>query len=56
MTRLRNLARELTPPIVTRLVRAARRWQTHPEWAYIPEGWDYAQQHPEVRGLSGVDF
>ena len=51
MIRLRRLARELTPPIVPRLVRAVgRRRQTHPEWEYIPEGWDHAQHHPEVRG------
>lgn len=51
MIRLRRLARELTPPIVPRLVRAVgRRRHTHPEWEYIAEGWSYAQHHPEVRG------
>ncbi len=41
----------MTPPIVLRLVRGVRRRrQTTPEWEYIPEGWAYAQRHPEVRG------
>ncbi|WP_156120470.1 hypothetical protein [Neosynechococcus sphagnicola] len=47
----------MTPPLVWQLAR--RLWLNQPvqtpdssvpEWEYIPEGWDYLDQHPEVKG------
>lgn len=48
---MRKLIRGLTPPLLAKLVETLRvRWEARPEWEYIPEGWPYAQTHPEVKG------
>ena len=58
---MRGFAKAVLPPVV---VRAMRRLLSQsgapdessvvraglPEWQYIPEGWSYADTHPEVRG------
>ncbi len=45
------LLRELTPPLLWRgLVGLRSRFAARHEWEYIPEGWDYANVHPEVAG------
>lgn len=49
---MKSLIKQLTPPIMLDLLRRARRGRqaTTIEWEYIPEGWRYAELHPEVRG------
>lgn len=47
----RKWLRGLTPPILiqgARFLSSVR--EQRPEWEYIPEGWSYAQEHPEVKG------
>lgn len=45
------LLRELTPPLLWRgLVGLRSRFVGSHEWEYIPEGWAYADNHPEVAG------
>ena len=39
----------LTPPVFIKLVRWFRSGGSV-EWQYIPEGWAYAETHPEVKG------
>jgi putative methyltransferase (TIGR04325 family) len=39
----------LTPPVLIELMRWFRSGGSV-EWAYIPEGWTYAETHPEVKG------
>lgn len=53
---LREVARQVTPPIFVELARrhlTGRKAMV--EWEYIPEGWAYAETHPEVRGWSVQD-
>lgn len=47
----RNLLRGLTPPIFVQVARYLHSPQgQRPEWEYIPVGWSYAEEHPEVKG------
>ncbi|MFI5165056.1 MAG: hypothetical protein ACHQQS_00390 [Thermoanaerobaculales bacterium] len=54
----RQVATVLTPPAVASELRRARRWLSHhrdgqaaaPAWEVVPEGWRYADAHPEVAG------
>lgn len=47
----------MAPPALTRLVKTLQqRGQAIPQWEYIPEGWDYAQRHPEVKGWDVPDI
>jgi len=53
---LPGLLRQLTPPLLWRgLVRLRSRIAASHEWEYIPEGWDYARTHPEVKGWNVED-
>ncbi len=55
--RLRGVVRKSLPPVLLRLLRALRSHrQDTPEWEYIPEGWAYAQSHPDVRGWDVSDI
>jgi putative methyltransferase (TIGR04325 family) len=49
---VKSLLLDLSPPLVSRTVRKLRVKPASVvrEWEYIPEGWDYAQTHPEVKG------
>ena len=43
---------DITPPIVWKAItrQIERNRNRIPEWEYIPDGWDYATTHREVRG------
>jgi len=54
---LRELGRWLLPPIVAAAARRVVSRRAGPaagdrpvEWQVVPEGWDYARRHPEVKG------
>ncbi len=49
-TKLQQLLRQVTPPLLVDLAKQLRGLLVAPEWLYIPEGWAYAERHPEVRG------
>lgn len=63
----REFVELLTPPLlvkvgrrVTRALRQRREsavpaLSARPEWEYIPQGWAYAQTHPEVKGWNVQD-
>lgn len=54
--KVKNMMSLVTPPVFVHLSR--RLWsgrKSHLEWEYIPEGWAYAQAHPEVKGWNVRD-
>jgi putative methyltransferase (TIGR04325 family) len=56
MKRIKGACRLLCPPLLWRAASALRRLSragpvtVPPEWQAVPEGWDYARTHPEVKG------
>ena len=53
---LKEVIRQVMPPAIIPL--AKRLWagrRSVVEWEYIPEGWAYAQTHPEVKGWNVRD-
>ena len=47
----RDIVRFLTPPVFICLARRVTGlWGPRVEWEYVPEGWAYVDEHPEVRG------
>jgi putative methyltransferase (TIGR04325 family) len=54
--RLKDMIRLVTPPLLTYLAKRLRTDQkSRAEWEYIPEGWAYAETHPEVKGWNVQD-
>jgi putative methyltransferase (TIGR04325 family) len=48
---LKRMVRQIVPPVFVQWARRLRTGLNPPvEWEYIPEGWAYAERHPEVRG------
>jgi len=48
---LKNVIRLVAPPVLlqwARQIRIGRK--TALEWEYVPEGWAYAETHPEIKG------
>jgi putative methyltransferase (TIGR04325 family) len=46
----------MVPPVFIRLARQLRAdGAARPEWEYVPDGWVYAERHPEVRGWNVQD-
>lgn len=57
---IRPLIHSITPPVIVDAFRSIRAYfQPKPrpmiEWEYLPEGWAYAEMHPEVKGWNVVD-
>ena len=53
---LKEMIRLVTPPVFTHLAKWLQRGhQSCIEWEYIPEGWAYAEKHPEVKGWNVQD-
>lgn len=52
---LRETARLITPPLFIQAAERLSRRRERPEWEYVPEGWEYARTHPEVRGWNVED-
>ncbi len=54
--KLKHVLREVVPPAAWRVMRELRGHRAGSgghaarEWEYVPEGWAYAQAHPEARG------
>lgn len=49
--RLKDIIRFVTPPVFIDVVRWLRSGcDSRVEFEYIPEGWAYAKQHPEIKG------
>lgn len=47
----RHKLRDFIPPVLLPFARKFRFGREHNrEWEYVPDGWAYAQKHPEVRG------
>jgi putative methyltransferase (TIGR04325 family) len=58
---VKDVLRDLLPPVLWRTLRrlwVALKSGSHPleEWEYIPEGWAYAEMHPEVKGWNVSDI
>jgi putative methyltransferase (TIGR04325 family) len=55
---VKSLLYNLTPPLLWRIARGLvpRPADGTKEWEYIPEGWAYAQAHPEVKGWDVEDI
>ena len=53
----KRLLRQLAPPLLVDLARtlSARGKRPFIEWEHIPEGWAYADAHPEVQGWNVPD-
>lgn len=51
---MRVIARKVLPAGIRRVLSASIR-KSGVEWEYIPEGWAYAQYHPEVKGWNVQD-
>ncbi len=49
MASVKEILRLVAPPILLKLATCSRRGRLV-EWEYVPEGWAYAREHPEVRG------
>jgi len=53
---LKEMIRLLTPPVFIHLAKwLQNRCRPRVEWEYIPEGWAYAEKHPEVKGWNVHD-
>ena len=53
---LKDMIRLVTPPVLIHLVkRLSSERKFRVEWVYIPEAWDYAETHPEVKGWNVQD-
>lgn len=53
---LKEMIRLLTPPLFIHLAKwLQNRCLSRVEWEYIPEGWAYAEKHPEVKGWNVHD-
>jgi putative methyltransferase (TIGR04325 family) len=53
---LRNIIRLITPPVLLQLAKLLRRDnRSFIEWEYVPEGWTYAETHPEIKGWNVQD-
>jgi putative methyltransferase (TIGR04325 family) len=53
---LKDMIRLATPPVfinLTKRLQSGRQFRV--EWEYIPEGWAYAERHPEVKGWNVQD-
>ena len=46
----------MIPPVFVHMAQRLRHGGSPVEWEYVPDGWDYARTHPEVRGwnVAGV--
>lgn len=45
----------MVPPLLLRIARCFRRGESAITYEYIPEGWPYAERHPEVKGWNVWD-
>lgn len=53
---LKDMVRMATPPFLIHLAKRLQSGrQSRDEWEYIPEGWAYAEKHPEVKGWNVQD-
>lgn len=53
---MKEMIRLVTPPLVIHLAKWLQsRCRSRIEWEYIPEGWVYAEKHPEVKGWNVRD-
>lgn len=57
---IRPLIHRVTPPLILDIVRTVRAYlypkaKSVIEWEYIPQGWSYAETHPEVLGWNVSD-
>ncbi|MEK6558269.1 MAG: hypothetical protein AABZ14_08225 [Candidatus Margulisiibacteriota bacterium] len=53
---IKDMIRLATPPLLIHLAKWLQsRRQSRVEWEYIPEGWAYAEKHPEVTGWNVQD-
>ena len=50
MSKLKELVRDITPPILLRWRQQISRRTQLQEWEYIAQGWSYLAEHPEVKG------
>jgi len=53
---IKDIIRLITPPLFIDTFRSLRhRGESNAEWEYIPEGWAYVKQHPEIKGWNVSD-
>lgn len=53
---LKDMLRLVTPPVFIHLAnRLLIKRKSRLEWEYVPEGWAYAETHPEVKGWNVQD-
>lgn len=53
---LKEKIKRVTPPVLIDLARCLQaELNSRAEWEYIPEGWNYAMSHPEVKGWNVQD-
>lgn len=51
MLRIKESLRLLMPPLLWEAAKHLHRvFLSKPEWEAVPEGWSYAQTHPEIKG------
>jgi putative methyltransferase (TIGR04325 family) len=55
-TNLKDVLRDLMPPLLLRTLRRFRVESEVTEWVYIPDGWAYAKSHGEVKGWNVPDI
>ena len=54
--RPKDMIRLVTPPVFVNLARRLRTpRESLVEWEYVPDGWAYAETHPEVKGWNAQD-
>jgi putative methyltransferase (TIGR04325 family) len=55
MASAKEIVRLIAPPILLKLAMRFRL-RRFVEWEYVPEGWAYAREHPEVQGWNVQDI
>ncbi len=57
---LKKVLVEITPPFLKKatqkIIKKFDKTQNYFEWEYIPTGWDYLEDHPEIRGWNAEEI